>query len=214
MRLRRAATWLGPVVVLELVARAVVYGLAPPGSRQAAAMGEQLGGPGFVAVLAVAAGLGIALSTGLVWLASVGVRERWELAEQRPDGPAPRVDLSRLLRRALVLTLVGWLTFAAVESIVHLEAGLGFHGLRCLIGPVHRNALPVIGGLSLVVSALVSAGRLVLAWMRRTVARFVPRPPAARRRPAPAALSVLLVAARRAPLLRGTPVRGPPALVA
>ena len=210
--LRRGAAWLGLVVLLELIARAVVYGLAPAGSSQAAAMGHQLGGPGFAAVLVVALGLGVALSTGLVWLASIGVRERWELAERRFEGPAPRVDLRLLLRRAVVLTLVGWLSFAAVESIIHLQAGLGFHGVSCLVGPVHRNALPVIGGLSLVSSALASAGALLLAWMRRTIGRFVTPHAGARQRIAPLA-AVFSVIARRAPVLHGTPVRGPPALV-
>jgi hypothetical protein len=213
VRLRRASAWLGLVVLLELIARAVVYGLAPQGGGQAAAMGNQMGGPGFVGVLLVAIGFGAALSTGLVWLASIGVGERWELSERRFEGARPHADVRLLLRRALVLTVVGWLSFAAVESVVHLHAGLGFHGLRCLVGPVHRNALPVIGGLSLVSSALLSAAALVLAWMRRTVARFVtPRVLAQGRCSADAPVSS--VVPRRAPLLRGTPVRGPPALVA
>jgi hypothetical protein len=213
VRLRRASAWLGLVVLLELIARAVVYGLAPQGSRQAAAMGDQMGGPGFVGVLLVAIGFGAALSTGLVWLASLGVRERWELSESRFEGPRPRVDIVAVARRALLLTVVGWLSFAAVESVVHLQAGLGFHGLRCLVGPVHRNALPVIGGLSVISSALAAAAALVLAWMRRTVARFVTRRALAHGRWS-ADASASSVVPRRAPLRRGTPARGPPALVA
>jgi hypothetical protein len=213
VRARRAIGWLGLVVLLELVARWVVYGLSPSSSSQATAMGRELGGPGFAAVLVVALAVGAALSVMLVWLASIGVRERWELAERRPEGEAPRVDLRRLLVRAVVLTLVGWLTFAGVESIVHMRAGMGFHGLECLVGPVHRNALPVIGGLALISSALISVAALALAWMRRTVGRLV-APRAVARHRFPVAGSSFVTLPRRAPLLRGTSPRGPPVLVA
>src|SRR4051812_48996995 len=144
MTLRRAGLWLGVVALIELVARALVYGMAP--SATARALDGELGGPSFAITLVVALGLGAALSTILVWFASVGVRERWTLAAERPAGAPPRVRLGRLLGRAAVLTVVGWLTFAAIETCVHLHAGMGFHGLECLVGPVHRNALPVIGG--------------------------------------------------------------------
>jgi hypothetical protein len=213
MTARRAGAWLGLVVLLELVARCVVYGLAPSSTARATELGSQLGGPGFSVVLIVALGLGAALSVMLVWMASIGVRERWELAERRLEGDAPRVDVRRLLVRAGALTLAGWLAFAGVESIIHLRAGLGFHGLDCLVGPVHRNALPVIGGLALLSSALLSAAALVLAWMRRTVGRLVVVRAVVRHRLSHAG-SILLVIARRAPRLRGTPPRGPPAVVA
>lgn len=213
MRPRRAGAWLGLVVLLELVARCVVYHLSPSSTARATELGSRLGGPGFALVLVVALSLGAMLSVILVWMASIGVRERWELAERRLDGEVPRVDMRRLLVRAAVLTIAGWLAFAGVESIIHLRAGLGFHGLDCLVGPVHRNALPVIGGLALLTSALLSAATLVLAWMRRTVGRLV-APRAVVRHRLSLAGSTLLVIARRAPLLRGTPPRGPPVLVA
>lgn len=209
MRLRRGLRWLALVVVLELVARAVVYGMAPSASATSRDLGGHLGGPGFVAVLLVAVGVGALLSTGLVWLASLGVRERWALADDRPAGGPPRIPVAPMLLRALGLTLVGWLTFAAIETSIHLHEGLGFHGLECLVGPVHRNALPVIGGLALLASALASAATLVLAWMRRTVGRLVRPRPVARARYAVARFAFVAVP-RRAPLLRGAPPRGPP----
>jgi hypothetical protein len=210
---RRGLGWLAFVVALELLTRTVVYGMAPSAGEASRALGGHLGGPGFVVVLLVAVGLAGLLSVGLVWLASMGVRERWTLAERRPEGAPPRIALRPLLTRALALTLVGWLTFAGVETVIHLRAGLGFHGLECLVGPVHRNALPVVAGLGLLASALLSVAGLVLAWMRRTVGRLVTPRPAARRRFALAVFSSHSVA-RRAPLRRGMPARGPPLVVA
>ena len=211
MTLRRAALWLGVVVLIELAARAIVYGLAP--SDTARALNGELGGPGFVITLVVALGLGAALSTILVWMASVGVRERWALSEERPLGAPPRVAVGRLLGRAVALTLVGWLIFAGIESIVHLRAGMGFHGLECLVGPVHRNALPVIGCLALVASALAAVAGIVVAWMRRTVgALVVPRPLAPRR--FTLTNFRLVLAQRRAPLVLAASPRGPPPIAA
>jgi hypothetical protein len=201
MTVRRGFAWLGVIALLELAARWVVYGMAPSSAERAGSLGGQLGGPGFTAVLLVALG------------ASLGVRERWQLSDARAPGGPPRIAPGPLLKRAVALTLVGWLVFAAVESLIHMQAGMGFHGLECLIGPVHRNALPVIGGLALLASALVSAAGLVLAWMRRTVGRLVSPRAVARGRFVPAGFDLRTVA-RRTPLVRGAPPRGPPLLVA
>lgn len=213
MTARRALGWLAFVVVLEFVTRAVVYGMAPSAGEASRTLGGHLGGPGFVLVLLVAVGLGAVLSVGVVWLASMGVRERWALAERRPAGAPPRIAPRPLLVRALVLTLVGWLSFAAIETFIHYREGLGFHGLECLVGPVHRNALPVVAGIGLVASALLSVAGLVLAWMRRVTGRLVaPRPASSERHPL--ALFSVVSVPRRAPLRRGTPARGPPLVVA
>jgi hypothetical protein len=205
---RRALAWLGFVAVLELVARAVVYGLAPSPGAASRELAGHLGGPGFVSVLLVAVGLAAVLSVGLVWLASTGVRERWELAAERPQGPVPTVAAGALVLRAAVLTIVGWLTFAAIETVIHVQEGLGFHGLECLVGPVHRNALPVIAALALLASALVAVARLVLAWMRRTVGRFAR--PRARLLASCAEAIVVLQRPRSSALARWAPARGPP----
>lgn len=209
MTVRRALGWLGVVALLELVARAVVYGLAPSPTEAARELHGHLGGPSFAATLVVALTVGALLATVLVALASLGVRERWELAEERLAGAAPRVAVGRLLRRAAVLTLVGWLTFATIETLLHLNAGLGFHGLECLIGPVHRNALPVIGGLALLASAVVAAAGLVLTWMRRTVRAFGAVRPVATPTFAVRRFSFVSIA-RRAPLVLAAAPRGPP----
>jgi hypothetical protein len=209
---RRAAGWLIVVALLELVTRAIVYALAPAPVSRARSLSGEVGGPRFAIVLVVAVGIGVLLAAGIVWLASLGVAERWDLAADRPRGPRPRIRLRRLLARAAALTLAGWLAFASVESVIHLRAGLGFHGLDCLVGPVHRNAMPVVAALAIVVAALSCAAELLVAWMRRTVARFgAPRPVfVSWTRPA-------LIGAGRvvSALLAGAAsARGPPAFVA
>jgi hypothetical protein len=213
MTLRRGLAWLAFLVVLELVARAVVYGMAPTAGVASRELGGKLGGPGFVAVLLVAVGLALVLTVALVWLATMGVRERWALSDRPREGAPPRIAAGPLAVRALVLTLVGWLTFAAIETLLHLHEGLGFHGVECLVGPVHRNALPVVAALALLASAAVEVARMVLAWTRRSMGRLV-RPRAAGRPSCATATSRFASAPRRAPLLRGTPVRGPPAVAA
>jgi hypothetical protein len=213
VRVRRALGWLAFVVLLELITRAVVYGMAPSAGEASRALGGPRGGPGFVAVLLVGLGVGAVLSVAAVWLASMGVRERWALAEDRPAGGPPRIALGPVLARAVLLTLVGWLTFAGIETVVHLREGLGFHGLDCLVGPVHRNALPVVAAIALPASALLAVAGLVLAWMRRTVGRLVAPRPAARPRPSYAVVSFASLA-RRTPLRWDRPARGPPLVVA
>jgi hypothetical protein len=79
------------------------------------------------------------------------------------------------LALALTTTVAGGL----FEAYLHWRAGLGWHGLRCLLGPVHRDLIPFETGLSFVAAAVVAAAAHVLAWMRRTFARLgsiLPRP--------------------------------------
>jgi hypothetical protein len=213
VRLRRAAGWLLVLALLELSARAVVYGLEPSRAARLAHLNGSLGGPRFVAVLLAALCIGLAGAASLVWLASLGVRERWALADDRPAGAAPRLPLRPLLLRAVALTLGGWLTFAGVESLIHLQAGLGFHGLTCLVGPLHRNALPVIACFALLGSAAVAAVAHVLAWMRRTVGTLA-RPRATARRLAAVVLAAPAAPMLRPPLFAATAPRGPPPVVA
>jgi hypothetical protein len=64
-----------------------------------------------------------------------------------------------------------------LESYLHWRAGLGWHGLHCLIGPVHRDAIPVVAGLSLFATAAHAAFEHLLAWARRLVALLAARLP-------------------------------------
>jgi hypothetical protein len=168
MRARTIAGWLAVLALIELSARALVYALAP---TPAPHLSGQLGGPRFALVTLIALGLACVLAAAIVALASMGARERWRLAPDRYHQPPPRLPAGRVLRRAGGLWIGGMLLFAAVESWIHLRAGMGFHGLGCLLGPVHRNAIPVIGALSLIAAAAISGAAHLLRWMRRALGR-------------------------------------------
>lgn len=209
----RVAGWLAAVALIVLCAHALAYALAPATSALAARLEGRLGGPS-VAVLLVGAPLMAALA-GLValWLAAMGVRERHALAPAGTPAPPP-IRPWPLLRRALGLFVGGSLGFAAVESYLHMRAGLGFHGLHCLLGPVHRDALPLLAGLSLLAACLMAAGAHALVWARRTEARLggVPRPPLRLLAAHVLALSPADAPAR--PRARRPHARGPPSRLA
>ena len=151
------------VVLVVLATRALSYALVPAGDLAGAA-----GGPALPAVVLVSLVLGLGGACAVLWLASLGVRERALLV----SAPAPRLAVGAFVRRAAVLFLAGAAGFVALESYLHWRAGLGFHGLHCLTGPVHHDALPILAALALVASALIAAVEHVLAWMRRTLARL------------------------------------------
>jgi hypothetical protein len=167
----RSLLWLGPVALLVLAARWLTYALAPP-SLLANRLEGSAGGPRLVVVTLVSLALAAAASAAAVWLAAVGVRERQRL---RPERELPRIRFQRLAFRAVALTVASSLSFALVESYVHWRAGLGFHGLSCLFGPVHRNALPVLSALSLVVAALAEVVQHLHAWARAAVRALLAR---------------------------------------
>jgi hypothetical protein len=160
----RFLLWPAVVALLVLTARALTYALSP--SPLARALEGRAGGPGLVTVALVSLGLAATTSTLVVWLASLGVRER---ARLRPERVAPTLRLRRLGLRAVALYVASSLAFALFESYLHWRAGLGFHGLSCLVGPVHRNAIPLLVALALVAAALAEAAGHVLAWMRAVV---------------------------------------------
>ena len=201
MRALRGLAWLGAVAAVVLAARAIAYALSP--SPLARAFEGRAGGPALPFVVVGAAVLGLALAAAVVGVAALGVRERALLADASP----PPLRLGRSLARAAVLFVVTSLAFALLESWEHWRAGLGWHGLHCLTGPAHRDAIPLLAALSLVAAALAAALEHVLAWMRRTIAVL------RRRRLAPIALPILFVSLQPAPA--GAPVcapsaRGPP----
>jgi hypothetical protein len=160
----RCLLWLGPIALLVLAARWLTYALAAP-SPLTTRFEASAGGPPLVVVTVISLGLAAALSLAALWLAVLGVRERQRL---RPERELPRIRLRRLAGRTIVLTLASSLAFALFESWVHWRAGLGFHGLSCLFGPVHRNALPVLAALALATAALAEAAAHLYAWMRAT----------------------------------------------
>lgn len=160
----RSLLWLGPVALIVLAARWLTYALAPP-SPLTTRFEASAGGPNLVVVSVVSLALAAVVSVAAVWLAALGVRERQRL---RPDRDLPRLRLARLAVRAVALSIAGSLGFALLESYIHWRAGLGFHGLSCLFGPVHRNALPLLSALALLAAALAEAAQHLQAWIRAT----------------------------------------------
>jgi hypothetical protein len=170
--MRRALAWIGVGALVVLGARSITYALSP--SPLAMALSHQAGGPALPLITVVSVALGLGIAATAVWLAALGVRER-RLLETRPILALPRLRLELVLGRALALWLATMPAFAFFESYIHWRQGLGWHGIHCLTGPVHRNAIPVLGALSLVAAALAAAVEHVLAWIRRTIARLSPR---------------------------------------
>ena len=166
----RALGWLAAAALVVLGARSIVYALSP--SPLTAELARQAGGPGLPAITVAALGLALGVSAAVVWLAALGVRER-RLLETRPVIADPQLRLALLPARALALWLVTMPAFALIEAYIHWRQGLGWHGLHCLTGPVHRDAIPVLGALSLVAAALGTALEHIVAWMRRTLAAIV-----------------------------------------
>jgi hypothetical protein len=203
---RRALTaswWSVAGAVVILLARSVAYAVSP--SPTARVLEHQAGGPGLPVLTLAALALGGSFAVAICWLAALGVRER-ALVQ---GVPAPRFRPLRMLATAVVLAAVTSVAGGLLEAYLHWHAGLGWHGLHCVFGPVHRDLWPIASALSLVAAALFSAGEHVLAWMRRTLAslRDVPRLAAV------AVAGARLRETRRASRRRsvGTP-RAPPAL--
>lgn len=171
-RLAHGAIWLGVVALLVLAARWLAYALAAP-TPLSNQLEASTGGPRLVVVTLVSLGLAAAVSTAAVWLAALGVRERQRL---QPRRELPRLRLRRLTLRAAGLYAASSLAFALFESYLHWRAGLGFHGLSCLVGPVHRNAIPLLAGLALLATALAEGGAHLLAWMRAVLRELLRRP--------------------------------------
>jgi hypothetical protein len=195
----RRLLWLPIVAVLVLAARWFCYALAAP-SPLSGKLEASAGGPRLVVVTLVSVALGAGLSVFTVWLATLGVRER---ARLRPERVAPRLRVQRLVLRFLVLYTASSLAFALFESYLHWRTGLGFHGLSCLIGPVHRNALPILAALALVAAALAEAAAHVLAWVRAVVREL-------RRRRLASSLPPVVISFHEAPVSRPALLRARP----
>jgi hypothetical protein len=175
--------WLPIAALVVLAGRSLAYALAPRATPLSVELQQQVGGPGLVRTTLVSLAVALALASAFVGVAALAVRERHLLSGQ--PGEAPRLRLLPLLGAALGLWIATSLAFAALESYVHWRAGLGIHGLDCLIGPVHRDALPLLAGLSLLAAAAEAAVRHLLSWLRRTLAALRRRSPARIRERAP-----------------------------
>lgn len=201
----RLGIWLVVTVVVVLATRTIVYALAPQSVLLAALAHNQVG-PDVTVPVSVGGLSAAALAAAVLWLAVVAVRERLAL-EGRRLVSTPRLRPGLLALRAAGLFLATSFAFAMLESTIHWRAGLGWHGLRCLTGPVHRDAIPVLAALSLVAVAMHGAIEHLLVWARRLVARLAARvwlPP----RAAPSAPFPL--SPRTSLVCGGNRVRGPP----
>ena len=159
-----------------LATRTIVYALAPQSVLLAALAHNQVG-PDVTVPLVVSVIVASAIASGVLWLSALAVRERLVL-EGRRLVSRPRLRPWILLVRAAVLFLTTCFAFAMLESTIHWREGLGWHGLRCLTGPVHRDAIPVLAALCLIAVAIHGAIEHLLEWARRLFvhleARLVP----------------------------------------
>jgi hypothetical protein len=174
--LRAAAIWTAIAGLVVLATHTIVYAASPSESQILGELEHKAGPPELtlgLAGIAVAAGL---IAVAVLWVAVIAVRERVAL-EQHEFVVAPRLHVFVLAARAITLFAVTSFVFAMVESYIHWREGLGWHGIHCLVGPIHRDAIPVLAGLSLLATALHGAVEHLLAWARRLVALLAPRLP-------------------------------------
>jgi hypothetical protein len=168
---RRVLLFSGVAALVVLLARTLAYAAEP--APEARLLARSAGGPTLSVVALVSLSLAGAIAVAVCWLAALAVRER-ALVERRETAPFP---LRRLAVLAVSLAVVTSVSGGLLEAYLHWRAGLGWHGLHCLVGPVHRNLLPFEAALSLCAAALVAAAQHVLGWMRRTFARLRTVPP-------------------------------------
>ncbi len=157
-------------LTVVLATRTLVYALAPQSVLLAALAHNQVG-PDVTMPLVVGVLVAAAVSAAVLLLSALAVRERLVL-EGRRLVSRPRFRPRLLVVRALVLFAATSFAFAMLESTIHWREGLGWHGLHCLTGPVHRDAIPVLAALSLLAVAIHGAVEHLLAWARRLHAQL------------------------------------------
>ncbi len=206
----RIIVWTLAAILVIAVSRQMAYALA--GDAVAQRLAGRGGGAEPIWIAAVALSASAAVAVTGAWLVAIGVRERCALDLARWAAPAP-LRPARIAVRAAALGLATNLGFAVVESCIHYHEGLGWMGLRCIRGPVHADAAPILVGLSLVVAALVTAADHVLAALRRAAAgrALARRPRPVAPLPRPLLATAVRVAARAcgANLTRGPPCSHP-----
>jgi hypothetical protein len=163
---RKALIGAVATTLVVLLARSLAYATEPtPAARL---LEQRAGGPALPVLALVSLALGAAIAVAVCWLAAMAVRER-AVIERREAAP---FAVRHVLALALVLALATCLAGGLLEAYLHWRAGLGWHGLHCLVGPIHRDLIPFETGLSLVAAAVIAASKYLLAWMRRTFARL------------------------------------------
>jgi hypothetical protein len=179
----RLGIWAVVALAVVLATRTLIYALAPQSLLLAELADNRVVGPHLTLPLLAIVGAAAVLGAGALAVAVVSVRVRLEL-EGRRLVSAPRIRPGVLAGRVVALFLVTSFAFAMLESYLHWREGLGWHGLHCLVGPVHRDAIPILVALSLLAVAVHGAVEHLLAWARRLFAQL-----AARLFPAPGAVA-------------------------
>jgi hypothetical protein len=175
----RFVGWSAAVVFVVLAGRVLAYALQPGLSPVGNHLEGVTGGPSFLAVTVVSGAVASCAAVAVVWLASLAISERQRL--ERHATPTPNgISTFVVAVQAALLFAASSLAFALLESTIHWRAGLGWHGLHCLVGPVHRDALPILAALSIVAAAVWRAAAHVLSWMRRVIRALRQRPWTAR----------------------------------
>jgi hypothetical protein len=152
--------------LVVLLARSLAYAAEP--GRAARLLEHRAGGPALPVLALVTLAIAASVAVAVCWLTALAVRER-ALLERRT---VESFRVGRMLALAISLAVVTSLSGGLLEAYIQLRAGLGWHGLHCVFGPVHRDLLPFECGLSLVAAAMVAATQHLLTWMRRTFARL------------------------------------------
>jgi hypothetical protein len=170
--IRRGLIGGAAVTLVVLLARTLAYAAEPGASARFLA--QRAGGPALPVLALVSLSIGFVIAITVCWLVAVGVRERalLERSQAEPFGVVRAVVL------ALALTVVTCTVGGLFEAYLHWRAGLGWHGLHCLVGPVHRDLIPLETSLSFIAAAVIMAARYVAGWMRRTFARLAAELPA------------------------------------
>jgi len=185
-RIVRTAGLVTVTLVVVLAARTLAYALQTGLSADGHELASATGGPSVWLIAAATLATATAVAVAVVWLASLAVTERQRL-EPAAVTASRRISIAAVAGHAVLLFLASSAAFALLESYIHWRAGLGWHGLHCLIGPVHRDALPILAALSLVTAAVLRACAHLIAWMRRIIRRLggrshtIARPPAEQR---------------------------------
>ena len=169
---RSSPLWLLAAVLVVLSARWLGYAVSP--SPAARLLEHRAGGPSLPAIALVTLTLGAGIAVTICWLAALGIRERALLERRMLTAPPPRFRVGRMLAQAFVLAACTSFAGGMLEAYIHWRAGLGWHGLHCLLGPVHRDLLPFETAFSFIAAAVLAAAQHVAAWMRRTFALLRP----------------------------------------
>jgi hypothetical protein len=204
---RRILLWGLVGLFVASLGRWIAYALAA--GTLAQKLSSQGAGARPAVVAAISLGLALAATGTGLWLVAAGLRERSRLELDGWAASSRPFSARQLLARSAALSAATIVVFTTVESLIHYQDGLGFHGWHCIAGPVHQNAAPIMIALSLMAAAVVAAVDAVLAAVRRVVAQLVlagpalPWPAAARFDPRPAPL-------RSRSWRAVAPTRGPP----